>query len=59
MEQKFYCPNCFGELEKLTGCGTVGYFCNSCKILISRSKMLTHEEMEKCSLKKSEQNIQE
>ena len=44
MEPKKYCPTCLGELEKLGSCGTVGYFCDHCKTLVSKSKMLTEEE---------------
>ncbi len=40
MEKQYYCPTCHGELEMLSGCGAVGYFCNHCKLLISRKKML-------------------
>jgi hypothetical protein len=38
--KKFYCPTCNGELEMLSGCGAVGYFCNHCRKLVSRQKML-------------------
>ena len=41
MEKKYYCPTCNGELEMLSGCGAVGYFCNHCKKLVSRKKMLS------------------
>lgn len=45
---KFYhSAKCSYELEKIASCGTVGYFCNSCKNLVSKSKILTHEEMER------------
>ena len=40
-EKKYYCPTCNGELEMLSGCGAVGYFCNHCKKLVSRKKMLS------------------
>ena len=39
--KKYYCPNCKEELEMLSGCGAVGYFCNHCRKLISRQKMLS------------------
>ena len=45
MEQMYYCPKCSGELERIASCGTVGYFCNSCRNLVSKSKILTHAEM--------------
>jgi tRNA(Ile2) C34 agmatinyltransferase TiaS len=40
-EKKYYCPTCGGELEMLSGCGAVGYFCNHCRKLVSRQKMLS------------------
>lgn len=43
----FYCPECFDKLERLSGCGAVGYMCNTCKHLISRQKMLSEQEMKK------------
>ncbi|MDD3350541.1 MAG: zinc-ribbon domain-containing protein [Eubacteriales bacterium] len=43
--EKYYCPKCFALLDKYEGCGSIGYFCNTCKILISRSKMLSYEQM--------------
>ena len=45
MEQLYYCPKCSGELERIASCGTVGYFCNSCRNLVSKSKILTQSEM--------------
>lgn len=39
--KKYYCPTCNGELEMLSGCGAVGYFCNHCRKLVSRQKMLS------------------
>jgi hypothetical protein len=39
--KKYYCPTCNEELEMLSGCGAVGYFCNHCKKLVSRQKMLS------------------
>ena len=55
MEQKYYCPKCSSELEKIASCGTVGYFCNSCRNLVSKSKILTHEEIEKATSEISEE----
>jgi hypothetical protein len=40
INKKYYCPTCNKELEMLSGCGAVGYFCNQCRKLVSRSKML-------------------
>jgi hypothetical protein len=45
MSKKHYCPACKGELEMLSGCGAVGYFCNHCRKLVSRSKMLSEEDL--------------
>lgn len=39
--KKYYCPTCSKELEMLSGCGAVGYFCNHCRKLVSRQKMLS------------------
>ena len=44
MSPRYYCPTCKGDLEMLSGCGAVGYFCNHCRKLVSRSKMLGEEE---------------
>jgi uncharacterized protein YlaI len=53
--EDFYCPECFDQLERLSGCGAVGYMCNTCKHLVSRQKMLSSEEMEKEKQKHSEE----
>ena len=44
--EDFYCPKCFDKLERLSGCGAVGYMCNTCKNLVSRQKMLSEQQME-------------
>lgn len=44
--EDFYCPKCFDKLERLSGCGAVGYMCYTCKNLISRQKMLSEQQME-------------
>lgn len=44
--EDYYCPECFDKLERLSGCGAVGYICNTCKHLISRQKMLTEQQAE-------------
>ncbi len=54
MEQLYYCPKCSGELERIASCGTVGYFCNNCRNLISKSKILAKEEMKSTTLEPSE-----
>lgn len=45
MKDKYYCPDCLNLLERYSGCGAVGYLCNTCKKLISRQKMLTYNQM--------------
>ncbi len=47
MSEKYYCPDCKGPLEELTGCGTQGFFCDSCKKLISRKKILSEQDLQK------------
>lgn len=44
--EKYYCPECHSKLEKKEGCGSISYFCYTCKKLISRSKMLTEEQLD-------------
>ena len=44
--KKYYCPTCNEELEMLSGCGAVGYFCNHCRKLVSRQKMLAEPAVE-------------
>jgi len=39
----YYCPNCRSELEEISSCGSVGYFCNKCNELISRKRILTEK----------------
>ncbi len=42
---QYYCPTCSHELEEQSGCGSISYFCDTCKKLVSRTKILTEEEM--------------
>lgn len=51
---KYYCPNCFSELEEQNACGSVSYFCDRCKGLVSRSKMLTEEAASEAKEKQKE-----
>lgn len=51
--QTYYCPECEGPLEYLHGCGSVSYFCNTCKKLISRKEILTFDEMQNKKLEKN------
>ena len=57
--EDYYCPKCFDQLERLSGCGAVGYICNSCKNLISRKQMLTLQEMEEAKRRRHEENSPE
>jgi transposase-like protein len=41
----YYCPNCSSELEKISSCGSVGYFCNKCNELISRKRILSKKQL--------------
>lgn len=45
MEESFYCPDCNNKLEEIKGCGSVGYFCDHCKKLISKKSILTEVQM--------------
>ena len=45
MEEQYYCPNCGHKLEMLAGCGSISYFCNTCKLLISSKKIMTEEQL--------------
>jgi|GEM_PF-4868665 len=44
MSEIYYCPECLSKLEKKEGCGSISYFCYTCRKLVSRSKMLTEEQ---------------
>ena len=57
--EDYYCPVCFGKLEKLSGCGAVGYMCGTCKSLVSRQKMLSFHEMENAKQHLQEENPEE
>lgn len=39
----YYCPDCDNKLEKVTGCASVSYFCDTCKKVISRSRIVSEE----------------
>ena len=43
---EFYCPTCHSGLEEHSSCGSVSYFCDTCKSLVSRSKILSKEAIE-------------
>ena len=44
LDLNYYCPTCNGELELIASCGAVGYFCNHCRKLVSRKKMLNEPD---------------
>ncbi len=46
MSDDYFCPICFNKLKEISGCGAVNYFCDNCKSLISKSKMLKEEELQ-------------
>ena len=46
MNTIYYCPRCNNKLENIGGWGSTSYFCTECKMLISRSKILTKEQLE-------------
>lgn len=53
MNKDYYCPYCESKLEEMNSWGSISYFCMECKMLISRSKKLTKEELEE---RKKEKN---
>lgn len=46
MIKDYYCPKCGSNLEVMDSWGTISYFCTVCKTLISRSKILTKEQVD-------------
>lgn len=42
----YYCPQCGNVVECIKGCGSTGYFCNTCKKLISSKAVLTEKSLE-------------
>lgn len=47
MSKKYYCPDCKEELEEMNECGSQSFFCNKCKTLKSRSKILEEKDLNK------------
>lgn len=42
---KYICPDCQKqEVEEINACGASNYFCNNCKKLISKSRVIKPEE---------------
>lgn len=41
-KKEYVCPKCGDKLEAQIACGAESYFCNSCKELVSRSKIKGH-----------------
>jgi len=57
--EDFYCPECFDKLERLSGCGAVGYMCNTCKHLVSRQRMLTEQQADEAREKSKNEETPE
>lgn len=53
--EDYFCPTCLDQLERLSGCGTVGYMCNTCKHLVSKQKMLSKQAMAEEKLHRQEE----
>ncbi|MDX9870821.1 MAG: zinc-ribbon domain-containing protein [Clostridia bacterium] len=53
MSTVYYCPECRNELEEISGCGSVSYFCHTCKKLISRKQIITKEEAQTAGAEQS------
>jgi Protein of unknown function (DUF1407). len=47
LKEKYFCPDCLSELEEISGCGSVSYFCNKCNCLISKKRILPEDDLEK------------
>jgi DNA-directed RNA polymerase subunit RPC12/RpoP len=45
MGDSYYCPDCSHKLEAMSGCASVSYFCNKCKRLISRQRILNEDQI--------------
>lgn len=46
--KKYICPECHEqEVEEVNACGASTYFCNHCKKLISKSRIIEAEEKNK------------
>jgi hypothetical protein len=54
--EDYYCPTCFNKLERLSGCGTVGYMCNTCKHLVSKQKILSEQDMSEMKIQRQHKN---
>lgn len=44
MAEKYLCPKCNSEIEVIRGCGSQGFFCNTCNRLISSKEVIKVEE---------------
>ena len=53
MVKDYYCPHCSSKLEVMNSWGSLSYFCMECKMLVSRKKILTKEQVEE---KESKEN---
>ena len=59
MEDQYYCPDCGHKLEVLSGCGSVSYFCNTCKLLISRKRIMNETQLTEKITKKVIEKLNE
>lgn len=48
----YYCPQCHNKLERIASCGTVGYMCDTCKRLVSKTKILSYDQLRKIEQEK-------
>lgn len=55
-KQQFYCPTCQSVLEEQSSCGSISFFCDQCKTLISRSKMLSEDALRALDIEKEHNN---
>lgn len=54
VEEKYICPDCNDELTCEKGCGSVSYFCNHCKKLISSKRIICETKCKEDSGKAKE-----
>lgn len=59
MGEQYYCPDCGHKLEVLSGCGSVSYFCNTCKLLISRKRIMDEAQLTEKIAKKVIEKLSE
>lgn len=45
----FSCPICGSDLEELSACGSVAYFCNRCNQQVSKQKIIKKIQVQEVS----------